>query len=692
MTKKIICYVITAIWIVLLSGCNTPPDRKYYRDGKQYGQVNGLFRQRWWNFYERGNSFSDGGFWEEAASDYRQALEQRDRDQRSARTYGMHFTDYFPHRDLGVAYYYLGKYEEAETELERSLSESDSGKTKFYLNKVRGALLKASNRDTSAPEINVFSVAGGLVTNKSVIKVEGEVEDDSYAEKITINSVPVFVELSAKKLPFSKQIKLKKGTNEIKIRALDLTGKAAEKKIRVIADFEGPLVNLTDFADGQRVTDSRVVLNGILADATGITGFVINDKIFKHNREKRVGFSHAVDLREGKNRIAFSATDVAGNTTSGELNLIYVPKPAAGKQYSGYERNTGEPIRLVLQGSGVLDTGRHRLFAVSMPGYKRTDFRLALKDLVDTQTVYYDTIYIDGSVTCSSEIDSVKINGSTVFIIPGRTIYFNQLVELFEGKNIISIEARDARGNSISKTVTIVRKVPKIHQVGSRMSLAIMPFEIKGQATSASTIVYDNLVSSFFNQNRFNIVSRGAELEAALRELKLSATELVDKSKAVKVGRLVAAEGILTGSIRETKDSLEIYARLINTETSTLFDARDVYGQSKTLSRIQYLTNGLALKFKHSFPLLEGMVVKVDGKNIFADFGSIQHIKKEMKFIVFREGELIVHPVTGKVLGSETEELGVATVVKVFEDISMGKLEADFHPDKIRVEDLIITK
>jgi hypothetical protein len=63
-----------------------------------------------------------------------------------------------------------------------------------------------------------------------------------------------------------------------------------------------------------------------------------------------------------------------------------------------------------------------------------------------------------------------------------------------------------------------------------------------------------------------------------------------------------------------------------------------------------------------------------------------------MKFIVFRLGEPIVHPVTGKVLGTDSQELGVATVVKVLEDLSTGKLLADFDASKIKQKDLVITK
>jgi TolB-like protein len=223
------------------------------------------------------------------------------------------------------------------------------------------------------------------------------------------------------------------------------------------------------------------------------------------------------------------------------------------------------------------------------------------------------------------------------------------------------------------------------------MSLAVFPFEITGEPSVVSQVVYDNLIGAFVDQQRFHVVTR-SELESILNEQKLSQTDLVDKATAVRIGKLVAAEGIIMGTVRETKDSIEIYARLVNTETSTIMEAKDVFGQDKTLPQIQYLTSGLALKIKHSFPLIEGMVIRVKANEVYADFGTFDNIKVEMRFIVFKQGETIVHPLTGKVLGSDTEELGVATVVSVFEDMSIGKLIADFDTSKIQIQDLIITK
>lgn len=689
------CLFLLALALSMsLYGCaGQPSTPAYVKNGKEYGKVRGAFRHRWWNYYERGLSFADGQFYKEAVSDLKTAVKQRDKDQRSARTYGMHFIDYFPHREMGVVYYHMGKYEEAEKELEISLSTADTGKAKHYLNMARKVLLEISKADTAPPTINVASVSGGEITNRLKLELTGDVQDDFYAHKVVINDDPQFIELSAKKIHFSKEIKLKKGLNEIKIKTTDLIGNVTEKKVKVIGDFEGPAFNIKNFTDGQQVGQNKVVLNGALADATGITTFKINDQVLAYNKEREIEFALEVDLTKGKNKIQLAATDVAGNTTTGELNLTYVPELAQGEPFlkdsPENKRDPKDPILLAFSGTVVSDTSQGLFFSAAPKS--RAAFRLNFKDLTATQTVFYDTMFIDGSATGTHDIESVTINGAPLLVIPGRTVYFNQLMELNEGENKLTIEVMDTKGNTASKTVTVVRKIQKVHEIGSRMSLALMPLMIKGGVSMASDIVYDNLIDAFINQNRFNIVTR-SDLEIVLKEQKLSQTDLVDKNTAIRVGKLVAAEGILMGTVRETTDSIEIYVRLVNTETSTLLESKDVFGRDKSISNIEYLSNGLALKFKHSFPLIEGIVIKTKAKNIYADFGSFKGIKKEMKFIVFRQGETIVHPVTGKILGNETEELGVATVVSVFEEMSIGKLVLGFDHTSVHVKDLIITK
>jgi TolB-like protein len=685
-------YLLCAVLVCVVSAqsCNTPPDKKYLKDGKQYGVVKGIFRERWWNFYERGISYLEGGFYTEAIADLKEALRQRDKDQRQARTYGMHFIDYFPHRELGAAYFHSDRYADAQKELETSLASADSGRAKFYLNEARRAVLKTSHQDSSPPSISLATGTSAGIVNCFKINCAGVVEDNAYARQISINGESQFIELAEKKLSFAKEVPLRSGLNEIKIITSDLLGNVSEKTVAVTGDFAGPRIYITNVVDGQEIANKAITLRGTIADDTGIASLAINDRVINFKREHEAAFTHTIELIDGINRITIAATDIAGNKTTNELKLNHTPAHP-DRAASAHPRN--RLIRLALHGDTVLDTGALPLFATATPLLAASDVTLSLKELTDKQTVFYNTMYIDGSVSSPEEITAVLINGSAIPVRSGRTIYFNQLMELKPGDNVLSIDAQDKRGARISKTVTITYQVPSIRQIGSRMSLAILPFEVKGTVSFASNTVYDSLVTAFLNQDRFNIVSRGAELESALRELKLSTSDLADKSKALQVGKIVAAEGIVTGTINETPHSIEIYARLINTETSALMAAKDVYGENKDRAQVQFMVNGLALKYRHSFPLIEGIVIKATGKNIYADFGAASKVKKDMKFIVYRDGEVIIHPVTGKQLGSETIELGQARVVNVLEDMTIGKLVAEvLKGQRIRLKDRIITK
>ena len=441
--------LLTLISSGLGTGCNTPPDKKYFKDGKQYGEVKGLFRERWWNFYQRGSSFLEGGFYTEAIADFKEALKQRDRDQRRARTYGMHYIEYFPHRELGASYYHAGDYQKAAQELEASLSAVDSGRAKYYLNETRRAILKTSKTATTLPRISVTSGADQEITNRPTIRVAGVVEADAYARTIAINDEPLFIELAQKQLAFSQEIKLKRGINHIAITSSDLLGKAAEKTVAVTADFEGPLLYINNAVNGGEIAESSFNLQGSLSDVSGITGLKINEHAISYHRERNAVFIHPMQLAPGINRITLQATDIAGNTTTGELNLIstagHVQKNTLRTYASAVRHTEKTPIRLALRGDSVLDTGAHRLFAAAVPEQPEAAVRITLKELADSQTVFCDTIYIDGSVTSAAEITSVKINGSPLSVKPGRTIFFNQLIELKPGENKLSVRAQDTK-------------------------------------------------------------------------------------------------------------------------------------------------------------------------------------------------------------------------------------------------------
>ena len=73
-----------------------------------------------------------------------------------ARTYGMHFIDYFPHRELGIIHYEVGDLDAARKELELSLSHFPSAKARFYLDQVRKALIQQEAREATYPKLSLI--------------------------------------------------------------------------------------------------------------------------------------------------------------------------------------------------------------------------------------------------------------------------------------------------------------------------------------------------------------------------------------------------------------------------------------------------------------------------------------------------------------------------------------------------------
>jgi TolB-like protein len=673
--------------IVISCQHGSTPEGKdtYIKEGKTYGVTRGLFRERWWNFYERGCSFASGEFWDEAIADFREALKQRDEDGYRARTYGMHFVNYFPHRELGIAYYYNGQYIEAIKELSASLSQVETAKAKYFLNKTRGEALQQTQSDKYPPSITSLSLDNGYITNLLKIELAGVVEDDTFVSSIAVNASPLFIELAEKRISFSQEIFLKRGKNLVRIEARDLTGKVTAKEISVMVDREGPLVAISEPSEDETVYSNRVTIRGFLWDESGITSFTLKGKRLALNGKKESSFSQEVILSEGKNILSFEARDSAGNLTRGELHLVCNLKSSTS------EVPLPSFVRLAFLNRVVTDFGGYPLITRTETG-DRTPPSIRLKELTNSQTVYYDTIFIEGDVTDQSEIKSITINDTPLVIRPGRHLFFNYLAQLQDGVNRFSLQVTDAFGNTANKTVTVIRKTPHVKKVSSRLAVAVLPFEQKGESSTLGSLVYDGLVDAFVNRSRFNIVGRERDFEVALKELKLSQTNLVDKTKALNLGRIVSAEGIITGTVTETKGSIEIYARFIDTETATVLAAKDVFEQDKSLPKLHFILKGLSLKFEQSFPMLEGRVVKSKGKKVYIDIGSQSGVKREMKVIVFREGEPLLHPITGKSLGCDTLELAEVRIASVFDNFSIGNVLNHPAAAKIRAKDYFITK
>lgn len=664
------------VLLFVLLGCTLPASQetKYLKAGKVYGKTRGLFNHQWWNYFERGVSFAEGEFWAEAEADFLLAIKERKNDQRRARTYGMHFTDYFPHRELGVLYYRIGQYDRALQELLESLKNEESGKAKFYLNKTRKELISRQNADQAPPKITLFSPHDRLITNDAGLILSGKAEDDTYVTEIKINGWPLFNELAEKELPFTHRLDLAPGPNRLLVQATDIVGKIATIERTVVLDTNGPMVSLADI---EPCADGSLLVTGSALDESAIVSFMINKtEIPAHGNE--VTFIATLPSA----RLSFYARDEAGNVSEETLDLLAEEmKPLLGEK--------AHPVLLAANYLAGLRLPPMQLAAVITSDKGPV---IQLKDIVDNETTFLDKTFIEGSAFAENQVFSISINETPLQFPPGKRVFFHQVALLAEGENLFTIAIKDAAGNETRERLTINKKVAKVKDIGSRMTLAVMPFAGSSSSAELSDLCFDLFQTHLHDLNRFHLVVRkDKDLEAVLTELKLNQSELVDPATAARVGKIVGAATIVNGTVFQQGGALEVTINHINTETTTLMTSLDVYAESTDLVSIKYLMNGLALKLQRHFPMLEGLIIKIKGGSYYLDLGKTSGLKPEMEVIAFREGAPIKHPVTGKVLGTDTEELGALVVTAVQDDFSIAKPQS-MKPASIKEMDRIVTR
>lgn len=619
---------------------------------KVYGKTPGIFRHRWWNYFDRGLSFAEGRMWAEAERDFREATAQRAEDQRRARTYGMHFTDYFARRELGVVLYHQGRFQEALVELEGSLASEKSSKAEYYLDLARKAVLQASGVAGAPPAITLADVsAAQQVTRAFQVPVSGLVTADTYVKEVRVDGKPVRVDVAAKKVAFETTAALRPGPNRVRVTATSLLGKETETTLSYYLDVRGPVLSLdwTTSGAGLRV-------KAHVTDDVAVAEVKINEALVYRGQagECDVDQILAAAPPEG---VVVEARDTVGNVTKTIIN------PAARAALPA-------PFMVAMaSGAGIF-------LPVAVAGVQATSPggpKLVLKNLSEGQSCYANQFFIEGGVEDEIAVASLTLNGEPILKRPGKKVSFSYLADLKEGENLFSIVAQAQSGNKTEKSFTIHRKLQKAFAVDARASIALLPFERKGEQTAVTAALEDAFISTIGKMKRFHIVER-QKLESVLREQSLSNTALADSATAIKIGKIMAAENVLMGSVNEADKAVELYGRLVDTESSLVLATVDAYGEDVTLQSLNELVTGLLLKFGDEIPLTQGYVVKVKDREVYINIGQSQKIKNGMRFIVYREGEPIVDPVTKESLGADTDILGRAVITQVLEKMSVGTL------------------
>lgn len=612
--------------------------------------TSGVFRDTFWDFYERGLKYSEAGAWKAAISDFRAARAKRDKEDRRARTYGVDFIEYFPVRELGVALYHDGQFRAAVTELEKSLAAFPTAKAAYYYNLARAALLRQAAADPKPPRVTIDAPSDGLLTSALALEVRGNAESRNQVAVVEVNGEAEIIEAATPTRPFTQVAALAPGANVIQVRAKDLIGQETLATVNVTVDREGPAVIMDN---ASRLPSGEIRLEGTVADNVRLGTLLVNGRAVTLGAGAESKFS--VEVPGTATAFQIEAADAVGNVTR-----VRIAIPAGLRQ----SRALGDDV--------VPAAWRRQ---IPVPSFlQRAGLTLEMEK--PPAEVQQDSVSIAGVVGSGAGLKELKINGQPHQIpaaAAGKPFAFSYGVPLLEGSNTITVVATDQAGKTETRSFTVVRKVEEIAQVGSRLAVAVMPVNHKGQPTALYASALEAMTDALVNGKRFKVLSRD-QLEAILREQKLAASQLVDPATAIRLGKLVAAEAVIAVTVNETPKSVEAYAQLISTETSTVLASKDIFDPEKAPGSARAKMLELAAKLKQDYPLVEGAVMMVANKRVVVGIGAPKNVRPDMKIIVYQEGQPLIDPSTKEVLDRPIESLGEGLLKEVKEKISYAEV------------------
>ncbi len=229
----------------------------------------------------------------------------------------------------------------------------------------------------------------------------------------------------------------------------------------------------------------------------------------------------------------------------------------------------------------------------------------------------------------------------------------------------------------------------------NKTKIAVLDFQLQGKQFSSEDmgkIVAEWFITAMVREGRFDVVERRM-LQKVLSEQKLAMSGVVDATSATQIGKLLGVKVIITGSVMNLRNITEINARIIDVESASIIAAESV--KSRATADLQDLVVEMSHKIMKNFPL-EGYVVNRSGESVTLDLGTRTGVKSGMKFIVFKEGQVIKHPKTGEVLDVERIQTGIISITSVMQKICKATITEETSPGSINygqlVKSLIETK
>lgn len=133
---------------------------------------------------------------------------------------------------------------------------------------------------------------------------------------------------------------------------------------------------------------------------------------------------------------------------------------------------------------------------------------------------------------------------------------------------LINIPIQGAPKDDVFKE--LARQLAKAEKKMKQKTVAVYGFEIIGRADDSYTkYATEKLTHELVNNSDFTVIER-SHIDQIMSEQKLSLTGAVDLAGAARLGKILAVEGVIIGSIRITNDEVEYLVRVVQSENAVI--------------------------------------------------------------------------------------------------------------------------
>jgi formylglycine-generating enzyme required for sulfatase activity/TolB-like protein len=275
-------------------------------------------------------------------------------------------------------------------------------------------------------------------------------------------------------------------------------------------------------------------------------------------------------------------------------------------------------------------------------------------------------------------IENIQVNYNTRKIV----------LSSFPGTSEILMTIKRASSVLLSFAFAFVILATSCYGDFKKTKIAVLDFELRGDTFTTKDmggIVAEWFTTSMVQDGRFEVVER-ALLRKIVDEQKLGMTGLIDESSSAQLGKILGVKTIISGSVLQFQDTIEVNARIINVNTGSIVAAENI--RSKTSENLKEVIELLTTRIVKNFPLT-GYVVKKRGDSVLIDLGATSSLQLGMEFVVFKEGEVIKHPKTGEVLEVEQIHTGKVKITEISTNTATAEIISEEPGRKIAYGQLV---